>query len=160
MFIAPNQVGVRQDAMLDPQLGRQRQPPLDRHDVAGPVEGPGDPGERQAAGDLPEREEPHDDGALAGPGDHDGNQRFVPAIRRGTTSGSSSPTSARTRAVTADCCVRSSRCGTRGYPPAASRAATNAPTAVSMSSKVCAADSWTRMRASPFGTTGKENATA
>lgn len=38
--------------------------------------------------------------------------------------------------------------------PTSARAATNASTALSRSSRVSAADSWVRIRAFPFGTTG------
>ena len=40
------------------------------------------------------------------------------------------------------------------YSPSSFFAVLNAATARSMSSKLCAAESWTRMRALPFGTTG------
>src|SRR5664280_2770659 len=45
-----------------------------------------------------------------------------------------------------------------GVQRTASRAATKAASAMSRSSRVCAADSWVRMRALPRGTTGYENA--
>lgn len=45
----------------------------------------------------------------------------------------------------------------RAYSPSAARASTNASTARFTSSVECAADSCTRMRAAPCGTTGYEN---